>query len=568
MPESQARRLIPVSAIASTVTQPIGRWAILIGISQYEYSHLNLRYADRDVEALQQLLLGPVGGSFPPDQICTLTNAQATTAAITRALRSFLKKPARDDLVIIYFACHGSPDPDRPENLYLITHDTNPRDIAGTALPMREIDLSIRENLLAEKIIILADTCHSAGIANTIGRRSINDSTHQINRYLKEISQAKDGIALLTSAEANETSFEDAKWGGGHGVFTYYLLAGMNGAADQNQNGSVNLGELFEYVRENVQRDTDHRQHPLIGANPFDRNLTIAIPNALTDVPPPAVATLPPVTAPTRSTAALSEPPPTISVPATDRLIFDLGSDGTIALLPIPGGSFSMGSAATDRDHIASEAPQHTVTLNPFYLSATPITQAQWRIVAAMPRIEHELNPQPSRFSGDMLPVEQVSWFEAIEFCQRLAQFLTRSIRLPSEAEWEYACRANTSTAFSFGDSLTPSQANYDWRKAETDQPPSWLRQTTPVQQFPANSWGLYDLHGNVAEWCQDGWHPNYKSAPNDGSAWAAQDDSGRIIRGGSWFSPPKQCRSAYRSSRFPGLRDATIGFRIALSNA
>jgi formylglycine-generating enzyme required for sulfatase activity/uncharacterized caspase-like protein len=562
--ESPARRLIPVQSNALKADRAINRWAILIGISQYAFPHLNLRYADRDVEALQQLLLSPVGSSFDPAQICTLTNSQATTAAITRALRSFLKKPARGDLVIIYFACHGSPDPDRPENLYLITHDTHPRDIAGTALPMREIDLSIRENLLAEKIIILADTCHSAGIANTIGRRSLNDSTNQINRYLKEISQAKDGIALLTSAEANETSFEGEQWGGGHGVFTHYLLEGMNGAADQNQNGSVNLGELFEYVREQVQRDTDHRQHPLIGANPFDRNLTIAIPNVpAAAIPLPAIPVPPP---PTRAPAVPSGP--VMAEPVADRRTLDLGSDCSIALLPIPGGSFSMGAAATDRPPIASAVPSHNVTLSPFYLSATPITQAQWRAVAALPRIAQDLVPSPSRFSGETLPVEQVSWFDTMEFCQRLAQFLSQPLRLPSEAEWEYACRAATVTAFSAGDSLAPTQANYDWRKSDLENPPNWLRQTTPVHQFPANPWGLHDLHGNVAEWCLDGWHPNYRSAPNDGSAWVAQDDSGRILRGGSWFSPPRQCRSAERSSRFPGLRDATIGFRIALGHA
>jgi uncharacterized caspase-like protein len=214
MTESQARRLITPPAQTRTLDPTINRWAILIGISNYQQPYLNLRYADRDAEALYQLLLSPVGGSFPADQICKLTNEEATTAAITRALRSFLKKPARQDLVIIYFACHGSPDPDRPENLYLITHDTNPRDIAGTALPMREIDLSLRENLLAEKIIILADTCHSAGIASTIGRRSINDSTQQINRYLKEISQgSKMGwgawcVYLLP--------FRRDEWGGGY----------------------------------------------------------------------------------------------------------------------------------------------------------------------------------------------------------------------------------------------------------------------------------------------------------------------------------------------------------------
>src|SRR5688572_4947 len=130
------------------------RWAIIIGISKYKNTDLNLRYADRDAEELYQLLLTPSGGGFEQDHIKKLTNEQATKSEIGRILGSFLKKPAPEDLVIIYFACHGSPDPDRPENVYLLTFDTDPLDIAGTALPMEDIELSIRRNLLAERIVI------------------------------------------------------------------------------------------------------------------------------------------------------------------------------------------------------------------------------------------------------------------------------------------------------------------------------------------------------------------------------------------------------------------------------
>jgi LAS superfamily LD-carboxypeptidase LdcB len=253
------------------------RWALIVGISQYKYSNWNLRYAHRDAEELYNLLLTPTGGNFKKEFIRKLTNEEATTGNITRALRAFLKKPAREDLVIIYFACHGTPDFDRPGNVYLLTHDTAPDDIAGTALPMREIDLSLRENLLAEKVIVLADTCHSAAIAGGIGRRSAVDDSTFVNRYLQEVSRARGGIALLTSAEANEVSFEDARWGGGHGVFTYYLLLGMRGAGDHDGNGIVTVGELFEYVRDNVKLETNHQQHPSIGTNAYDRNLPVAI---------------------------------------------------------------------------------------------------------------------------------------------------------------------------------------------------------------------------------------------------------------------------------------------------
>jgi hypothetical protein len=273
-PEGQ-RGLQAASLISEAVN--VNRWAIVIGVSEYQYSSLNLEYAERDAEEFYQLLISPIGGSFKPENIVKLTNQEATTQKVTRALRSFLQKPGRDDLVIFYCACHGSPDANRPENIYLITHDTDPNDIAGTALPMREINLSLKDNLLSEKVVLLADTCHSAAIGEGLGSRNMSNDNILVNRYLQKVSATRGGIALLTSAEANEISFEDAKWGGGHGVFTHYLLEGMKGAADINRDGIVTVGELFEYVRSNVQAATEGKQHPSIGTSPYDRNLPLAI---------------------------------------------------------------------------------------------------------------------------------------------------------------------------------------------------------------------------------------------------------------------------------------------------
>ena len=264
----------------------VDRWAIVVGISKYQDESLNLKYADRDAEALYELLLTPSGGGFEKDHIVKLVNEEATTANITRALRSFLKRPAKEDIVLIYFACHGAPDDERSGIVYLLTHDVNRKDISGTALPMREIDLSLTEYLLAERVIILADTCHSGAIGGGIGKRDITDNVGTINKglqkvvdtYLQEAGKSSGGIALLTSGEAKEFSLEHEKWGGGHGVFTYYLLEGMKGLADRNpKNGVVTVGELFNYVKENVERATEGKQHPCIGTNSYDRNLPVAI---------------------------------------------------------------------------------------------------------------------------------------------------------------------------------------------------------------------------------------------------------------------------------------------------
>ena len=255
---------------------PRQRWAIIIGISQYQHADLNLRYAHHDAEALYELIRTPRGGGFDEERIVKLIDEKATTDNITRALRSFLKKPAREDIVLIYLACHGAPDPDRPQNVYLITHDTDPADIAGTAVPMEHIHDAVQpRNLYAERVVLIADTCHSAALGGA-GRRSGIGETAAANRYLQSLSESKPTMAILTSAEVNETSREDLQWGGGHGVFTHHLLEGLRGKADNNT-GVVTVGALFDYVREQVRKDTGDQQHPVIGSTAFDRNLALVI---------------------------------------------------------------------------------------------------------------------------------------------------------------------------------------------------------------------------------------------------------------------------------------------------
>ena len=149
-----------------------------------------------------------------------------------------------------------------------------------------------------------------------------------------------------------------------------------------------------------------------------------------------------------------------------------------------------------------------------------PVTQAQWRFVAAqLPQVNRELEIDPSRFKGDNLPVETISWLDAEEFCQRLSHHTGRLYRLPSEAEWEYACRAGTTTPFHFGETISPEFANYNGEYTYGNgEKGVYRKQTTPVGSFQvANPFGLYDIHGNVWEWCADDWHKNYQGAPSDG---------------------------------------------------
>ncbi|MFM6309836.1 MAG: formylglycine-generating enzyme family protein, partial [Dolichospermum sp.] len=221
-----------------------------------------------------------------------------------------------------------------------------------------------------------------------------------------------------------------------------------------------------------------------------------------------------------------------------------------LEMINIPGGTFIIGSSENEEGSMNSERPQHQVTISPFSMGKYPVTQAQWRTVAALEKVNIDLASYPSYFEGDNRPVEQVSWHDAIEFCARLSNYTKKPYRLPTEAQWEYACRAGTTTPFHFGDRITTDLANYDGNYTYGDGPKGVYREeTTEVGSFKiANEFGLYDMHGNVWEWCQDDWHNNYEGAPTDSSAWISNNTkSDKLLRGGCWYGNPANCRSASR---------------------
>jgi len=226
----------------------------------------------------------------------------------------------------------------------------------------------------------------------------------------------------------------------------------------------------------------------------------------------------------------------------------DLGKDVTLEMVYIPKGSFLMGSPKIEKGRDSDEGPQHQVTLEPFYMGKYPVTQAQYEAV---------MGNNPSYFNGKNRPVEKVSWHDAVEFCKRLSEMTGRTYRLPSEAQWEYAARAGTTTSFYCGDTITNKLANYSWNRGKT----------TDVGSFPPNAFGLYDMLGNVWEWCADPWHENYEGAPTDGSVWEGEDPY-RLLRGGSWSDGPHSCRCADRNRSTSDNRNGLIGFRLVVFGA
>ena len=239
-----------------------------------------------------------------------------------------------------------------------------------------------------------------------------------------------------------------------------------------------------------------------------------------------------------------------------------------LSMVHIPSGKFIMGASAKEKYSSDRERPLHQVKVKDFFLGEYPVTQIQWRKVAKLPQVKRELKLDPSHFKGDNRPVESVSWLEAREFCDRLSVYTNKQYRLPTEAEWEYACRGNTRSSFAYGDTLTSELADYASSYAYASETGAAYRQgTIDVGGFMPNAFGLYDLHGNVREWCADSWHENYHGAPSNSKAWnKGGDNKSRTLRGGSWANKPAHCRSAHRSGYPESSLNRAIGFRVAMN--
>ncbi|WNZ48023.1 formylglycine-generating enzyme family protein [Leptolyngbya boryana CZ1] len=244
----------------------------------------------------------------------------------------------------------------------------------------------------------------------------------------------------------------------------------------------------------------------------------------------------------------------------------ELAEDVFLDMVSIPGGTFWMGAGEGELEARDNEKPRHQVTVEPFFMGKFAVTQAQWKAIAQLPKINRDLNPDPSKFKGKNRPVERISWEDAIEFCDRLNRKTGQFYRLPSEAEWEYACRAGTTTPFHFGETITPDLVNYNGNYTYANAPKEIYReQTIEVGSFPPNTFGLYEMHGNVWEWCADSWHDNYTNVPTDVRVREMENDqeNRKVLRGGSWYNNPWSCRAAFR---YRNRRDVFIyrwGLRV-----
>jgi Caspase domain len=239
------------------------KYAVVVGIARYSDSGggvTSLQFADRDAQEFRDFLLSPDGGSFTKDHVRLLLNEDATAQNVRSAFFTFLTKAQPQDEVVLYVAGHGAPDPNDPRNLYLLTYDTKLNDMGGTAFPMWQLQDVFTRVLKAKRVVTFADTCHSYGFSGERARGK--KSNNLVNQYLARFANDSDR-AVITASDISQLSYESDKWGGGHGVFTFFLLKGLRGEADFNKDGTVTAGELFAYIHDNVDKATGGNQSPM-----------------------------------------------------------------------------------------------------------------------------------------------------------------------------------------------------------------------------------------------------------------------------------------------------------------
>ncbi|MBI3009258.1 MAG: caspase family protein, partial [Candidatus Omnitrophica bacterium] len=250
----------------------IQRYAVVIGVSDYKDPKIpDLKYADADAQSFYDFVTSPVGGGFNKENVLLLKNEQATLRNVKMAVTGFLKKAIDTDFVVIFIACHGEPEPDRPSNIYLLMHDSELDSLSATAYHMENVNADMKRYISAKRLVLFADACHSAGLTEgSVGTRGFSNT---VNLAISSLKTTREGWGIVSASRAGEVSMESKQWGGGHGAFTYFLLEGLKGNADLegNRNGIITLAEAFDFLGDKVKRATQNAQHPDTAGN-FDNN--------------------------------------------------------------------------------------------------------------------------------------------------------------------------------------------------------------------------------------------------------------------------------------------------------
>jgi formylglycine-generating enzyme required for sulfatase activity len=587
------------------------RYALIVGVDRYQDPQVTpLVGAGNDARSLRTALIRY--GGFPDDHVILLTSdqpagSQPTRGVILRKLSNLRAVVPKDGLLLFSFAGHGIQ---REGRAYLLASDSQVNGdldlLEDTAINVSsQVRDRVEETGIGQVIFIL-DACRNEPGSGRSG--TDNPLSEGFVKQFSFDSRNRDvsAFVILYASEIGHRAYEYVEKK--QGYFSWFLVEALRGAA-ANDRGEVTLGGVIDYLQEKVPQRValdlgkGKAQKPFAVIEGFKANdLVLSFVPQMTRVTqnlpvgrgeslpqpqvppvtqkpakPPEVRPSVPKVAPARLQTFQFE---TISVDSAGKVVnqreakADYFAEPNIGLemVSIPGGTYPMGLGRAEAalmgsqpvarslslDPIETMQPQRFVSLDSFFISRYEVTQAQWQIVSNLPKVGRELSRDPSYIKGDQLPVDQVSWEDANEFCNRLTRSTGRRYRLPTEAEWEYACRAGTTSLFHFGDKLAPDLANYRVSSVDAMAGPA------PVgSKGVANRFGLFDMHGNVQEWCLDTWHPNYVGAPSDGRAWEGGDANSRVLRGGAWTSEALACGSAVRVKGSVTLRARSVGFRV-----
>jgi len=553
-----------------------GRYALIIGESDYQYWQ-KLPGPKTDVEEVKKVFEEQGFNKVETDFDLP---GEKLKARFEKFINDYgMNQP--DNLLVIYFAGHGATlrSSDKKRNIgYIVPVDAPLVEIESEfrkkGITMDSIETYAR-NIQTKHVLFIFDSCFSGALLASRGA----SLPPAIGEYLRQPTRQ-----FITSGAANQTVPDVS-------TFRQWFVRGIRGEADLTTDGYVTGSELAKFITENVTNNTRGAQTPQYGTLPDSElkggDVVFFPPNGETRrlgaKPNPLIE---PNTSPfTLSSAELNRTAVTNirKAPVLGAFEFttlsdsnssspvkksassyeeDLGSGIKLRLVYLADGKFKMGSNVN-----LDEKPVREVTVKNFFIGAYEVTQAQWRAVSNLPKVKINLPSDPSvGAKGDNLPVENISWEEAEEFCARLSQNTGREYSLPSEAEWEYAARGNTTTSFAFGERIVPDIVNYKPAAASMKGGAGVFR-NQPVEIGSlgiANSFGLYDMHGNVAEWVADARHENYEGAPKDGSIWTGNSNE-RVVRGGSFRLFAERLCSTCRNFNIKELKNGLTGFRVVM---
>jgi formylglycine-generating enzyme required for sulfatase activity len=544
-------------AVESVAARAAGRkWAVVIGINKYLDPRIaSLRYCVADAHRLAETLAAKCG--YEEKRILVIADDQPQDHLLPLGINlrhqivQWLTRAEQGDTVLVSFSGHGFLDSQGQG--YLAPKDCEKHQLGLTGFRTDDLRNMLTQCVATQKILIL-DCCH-AGSAKEVG--GPGPSSQEVGLAF----QKAEGLITLASCRKDEVSREwDAKQ---QGLFTYFVTQGLAGSADFDRNAIVDSDELYRYTVDGVsiaaQRELNAQQTPVRLIGP---DVVGVFALARLDHQPHLRPAIP--------SAPTNQPPETSPKTPSGRPSREITNSIGMKLVLIPAGEFQMGSPESEQGRDDDEGPVHRVRITkPFYLGQYEVTQAEY---------ERVMGSNPSHFSVSGLgtdtvsgqdtsrfPVESVSWENAMEFCRKLSQQEGEQYRLPTEAEWEYACRARTIAPFSFGSALNSREANCEGSiPYGTQEKGPILKRTTQVGSYLPNAFGLYDMHGNVREWCADWYHYEYYANSPVDDPPGSSNRCIRVMRGGDWIGSAADCRSANRSEFYPDFRNPVLGFRVA----